>query len=208
MPASEITAVISDAGTPLISDPGYQLVRSCHEAGLSVAPVPGPSAVMAALSVSGQPADTFIYAGFIPQKQSAREQWLRKLADEQRTLILFESPHRVIATLECMLLVFGPQRSVTIARELTKRHENVVKASLHEHVENARAGQLIVKGEFVLVVEGNVRSDTEQATEDVQIESMLRVLLRHMSAKDAAGCVAEITGARKNRVYALAVNMT
>ncbi len=204
----ENIAIISDAGTPLVSDPGFELVKSCHMAGLRVVPVPGPSALLAALSVSGQPADSFVFAGFVPNKQSARERWLENLAREHRTVILFESPHRVVATLECMLSVFGPDRSVTIARELTKRHESVVKAPLSEHVKNALNEELVVKGEFVLVVEGLARVSKGHDVEDEQIESMLRVLLRHMSVKDAAACVSEMTGARKNRVYTMAMSLS
>lgn len=201
-------AIISDAGTPLVSDPGFRLVEHCHDAGLPVAPVPGPSAVLAALSVSGQPADSFVYAGFVPQKQAARERWLTNLADEQRTLILFESPHRVVATLESMLSSFGPQRSVTIARELTKLHETVIKAALLDHVENARAGKLTIKGEFVLVVAGNSSTPADPGAEEEQIKTMLVVLMRRMSVKDAASCVAEITGTRKNRVYSIAMTLS
>lgn len=144
-------ALVSDAGTPLISDPGYYLVKHAVAVGITIVPVPGPSAILAALSVSALPTDSFIFLGFLPRKQSARAQLLARLANDPRTLIVFESPHRLLSTLETIRETLGSRR-ITIARELTKLHEDVVRGTIDEMLETYRL--CAPKGEITLVLEG------------------------------------------------------
>jgi len=202
-------AIISDAGTPLLSDPGYRVVVACVGADLTVAPVPGASAVLAALSTCGQPVDAFTYVGFPPAKKSACESWLKSLAREPRTLVMFESPRRVVATLELMARQFGADRSVTVARELTKQHETISLATVQQHLENAHSGTLVLKGEFVLVVAGfNPSSAENQDAEERELHRVVQILLTKMGPRDAAECAAEITGCRRNRAYKLALTIS
>lgn len=201
-------AIISDAGTPLLSDPGYRLVLACKQADLAVAPVPGASALLAALCVCGQPVDAFTYVGFPPSKKSACESWLKNLARETRTLIMFESPHRVVATLEMMARQFGPDRSVTVARELTKRHESITLATVQQHLQNAHSGALVLKGEFVLVVAGfDAQADENQDAEELELTRVLQILLNKMGPRDAAECAAQISNCKRNRAYKLALTL-
>jgi len=201
-------AIISDAGTPLLSDPGYRVVVACVHANLTVAPVPGASALLAALSTCGQPVDAFTYVGFPPAKKSACESWLKNLAQEPRTLVMFESPHRLVATLELMARQFGPDRSITVARELTKRHETISLATVQQHLQNAQSGTLVLKGEFVLVVAGyDAQAAQSQDAEERELRRVLQILLTRMGPRDAAECTAQITGCRRNRAYKLALTL-
>jgi len=201
-------AIISDAGTPLLSDPGYRVVVACVHANLTVAPVPGASALLAALSTCGQPVDAFTYVGFPPAKKSACESWLKNLAQEPRTLVMFESPHRLVATLELMARQFGPDRSITVARELTKRHETISLATVQQHLQNAQSGTLVLKGEFVLVVAGyDAQAAQSQDAEELELRRVLQILLTRMGPRDAAECTAQITGCRRNRAYKLALTL-
>lgn len=145
-------ALITDAGTPLISDPGFRLVSACHEAGVRVSPVPGACAVTAALSVSGLPTDRFLFVGFPPSKSAARKRWYAALASEPQTLVLYESPHRIVDSLSDLAESTGPDRQVTVARELTKRFETLLRGSVSEVLEVVIADPNQQRGEFVLVV--------------------------------------------------------
>ncbi|RMH34915.1 MAG: 16S rRNA (cytidine(1402)-2'-O)-methyltransferase [Nitrospirae bacterium] len=145
-------ALVSDAGTPLISDPGYYLITHAVAVGIPIVPVPGPSAILAALTISALPPDSFIFLGFLPRKRGARAQLLARLADDPRTLIVFESPHRLLNTLELVRETLGSRR-ITIARELTKLHEEVVRGTVDEMIEAFRSRA--PKGEITLVIEGN-----------------------------------------------------
>lgn len=201
-------ALISDAGTPLLSDPGYRVVEYCISRGLSVSPVPGASALLAALCVSGQAVDSFVYCGFPPSKKSARSDYLASLAAQPRTLVFFESRHRVESTVELLVEHFGPQRSMTLARELTKRFESVNKATLSEHLARLQSGEEAIKGEFVLVVAGCEVTPGSEDEKQAEIRRVLGVLLDHMGARSAAECAASIIGCRKNHAYQIALSMS
>lgn len=206
--AGENLALISDAGTPLLSDPGYRVVEYCIDAGLPVSPVPGASALLAALCVSGQAVDSFVYCGFPPSKKSARADYLAALATEPRTLILFESRHRIESTVELLIEHFGAQRSMTMARELTKRFESVNKTTLAGHLARLQSGEEASKGEFVLVVAGcEVMADGEDE-QQAELRRILGVLLEHLGARSAAECAASIIGCRKNHAYQVALSMS
>ena len=195
-------AVISDAGTPLISDPGYILVREAHAAGIVVSPVPGPSSVTAALSVSGLPTDRFIFEGFLPAKGHARKQRLSALARETRTLVFFEGPHRFLEMLTDLAEVFGPEREATLARELTKMHETIHKSTLGQMCEWVAQDSNQQRGEIVLVVAGCAKITDESTAES---ERVLKVLVAELPIKQAAGLAAKLTGASKNVLYDLAL---
>ncbi|MBT8086641.1 MAG: 16S rRNA (cytidine(1402)-2'-O)-methyltransferase [Gammaproteobacteria bacterium] len=190
-------ALVSDAGTPLVSDPGFRLLQAAHANGITVSPIPGPSAVTAALSVAGLPTDRFCFEGFLPARQAARRKQLEALANETRTLVFFESVHRIRDALQAMSAVFGEQRVAFIGRELTKMHEQCVHASLGSLVQRVDEGTITTKGEFVVIVSGASR----QATTSLDIDRLLLELARHQSAKDAARAAADITGEKKNLLY-------
>ncbi|MBT8082434.1 MAG: 16S rRNA (cytidine(1402)-2'-O)-methyltransferase [Gammaproteobacteria bacterium] len=190
-------ALVSDAGTPLVSDPGYRLVRAAHEQGLRVVPVPGASAATAALSVCGLPTDRFCFEGFGPAKRAARLAWLEALSHEERTLVLYESVHRVRDCLEDLAQVFGGEREAFVGRELTKLHEQGVRASLDGLLGMIDDGTIVVKGEFVIIVAGAERVDTSLAEAD----RLLRMLVDKVSAGEAARIAADFTGLKKNELY-------
>ena len=190
-------ALVSDAGTPLVSDPGYRLVRAANENGIRVAPVPGPSAVTAALSVSGLPTDRFAFEGFPPAKRAARRKWLQARVADERTLVFFESVHRIDATLADMVEAFGADRDAFLGRELTKLHEQCVVASLGELRDEVGSGTIASKGEFVVAVSG-----AEGAAESsLEVDRLLAELLELVPARQAASIAARITGARRNALY-------
>jgi len=203
--AGKQIALISDAGTPLISDPGYHLVRQLHEAGIRVVPIPGPSAVITALCAAGMATDRFCFEGFLPSKAGAREKCLENLAREMRTLVFYESPHRLLDTIRAMQTVFGPERRATLARELTKTFETIHQASLASLVSWVEANPEQQRGESVLVVEGA----SEQASErhEVDTQQLLLTLLSYMSVKDAAHHAAQLTGQSKNELYQRALQI-
>ncbi|MGH8399557.1 MAG: 16S rRNA (cytidine(1402)-2'-O)-methyltransferase [Gammaproteobacteria bacterium] len=194
--AGESVALVSDAGTPLISDPGYGLVRAARQAGIAVTPIPGACALVAALCVSGLPTDRFVFEGFLPNKQAARRSSLAALVDESRTLVFYESVHRLAESLTDMAQVFGADRPGVIARELTKLHESVhsgTLASLHEWaVSDAHAD----KGEVVVLVGG---ASQTHATPDS--ERVLDILLEELPVKQAAALAAKLTGGKRNELY-------
>jgi 16S rRNA (cytidine1402-2'-O)-methyltransferase len=197
-------ALVSDAGTPLVSDPGYRLVRAAHENGIAVAPVPGPSAVTAALSVSGLPTDRFAFEGFPPAKQAARRKWLQARAADERTLVFFEAVHRIAATLADMADVFGAEREAFLGRELTKLHEQCVVASLGELLGEVSTGTITSKGEFVIAVQGA----SGVAGSSLDTDRLLSELLELVPAKQAAAIAARVTGGRRNALYERVLELT
>ena len=192
-------ALISDAGTPLISDPGFHLVRAARQAGIRVVPVPGPSALIAALSVAGLPTDRFVFAGFLPVKQAARRQRLQGLVAEAATLVFYESSHRIADCLADMATCLGGEREATLARELTKTFETVLTGSLGDLLEWLQADSHQQKGEFVVMVQGAPPRDP--AAIDTAAEQVLAVLLSELPLKQAAALAAKITGLSKNVMY-------
>lgn len=204
--AGESVALISDAGTPLISDPGFDLVRAARAAGIVVTPVPGASALVAALSVSGLPTDRFVFEGFLPAKQVARRERLAALAAEPRTLVFYESVHRLQESLADMAAAFGAERRAVLARELTKLHEGVHDAPLQELLEWAGSDPAAAKGEVVLMVAG--AAVAEGAALDAEAERVLKLLLAELPVKQAAALAAGITGLNKNPLYERALELS
>ncbi len=196
-------ALISDAGTPLISDPGYHLVKAALAAGIHVSPAPGPSALIAALSVSGLPSDSFIFEGFLPSKSTGRIKKLESLVEESRTLIFYEAPHRIVACLQDMLQVFGPKRTAVIARELTKTFETIKNDSLENLLAWIQADINQQRGEFVVLVQGKEKDKTAV---DSEAEFILNTLMQELPLKQASHLAAKITGVKKNTLYQLALN--
>jgi 16S rRNA (cytidine1402-2'-O)-methyltransferase len=192
-------ALISDAGTPLISDPGFHLVRSARQAGIRVVPVPGPSALVAALSVAGLPTDRFVFEGFLPSRQAARRQRLQELAATTATLVFYESSHRIEDCLADMGACFGASREASIARELTKTFETVLTGTLAGLLEQLQADSHQQKGEFVVMVQGAPPRDP--AAVDAASGQVLAVLLAELPLKQAATLAARITGLSKNALY-------
>jgi len=197
-------ALISDAGTPLVSDPGYRLVRAAHAAGIRVVPLPGACAAIAALSASGLPCDRFAFEGFPPVKSTARRRWLEALAHEPRTLIFYESPHRILESLQDMAHSFGDARAAVYARELSKQFETVRHATLGELVAWAGADPNQQRGEIVVLVHGAVAAATETGEDAARI---LRILIKELPVSQAAALAAEITGLKKNQLYELALQL-
>jgi len=197
--AGRSVALISDAGTPLISDPGLRLVAGARASGIPVIPIPGPSAITAALSVSGLATDRFVFEGFLPRKESARRERLKVLSSEPRTLVFFEAVHRIQATVADLSSHFGPDRDATLARELTKLHEQIITGRLADL--DAALGQRIpLRGEFVIVVAGR---DAEVDTDDAQTRRVYGLLAEALPPSDAVTLCARITGRSRNDVYAL-----
>ena len=192
-------ALISDAGTPLISDPGFQLVQAAHEASVKVVPVAGVSAVITALSVAGLPSDKFIFVGFLPAKTHGRQKLLQTYKERSETLIFYEAPHRIIASLEDMATVFGNERPITYCRELTKTFETVVKSNIGTLIEFVKQDSNQQKGEIVLVVAGH--STQKELEDSVQHDKLLLRLLEDLSVKKAAALASELTGVKKNALY-------
>ncbi len=201
----ESIALISDAGTPLLSDPGYHLVKAAHGHGINVIPVPGASALLAALVAAGLPTDRFIFEGFLPGKTVARSKYLTGLKNETATLIFYEAPHRILACLQDMAAILGEEREAVLARELTKAYETIRRDSLANLVKWVAADTNQQRGEIVLVVAGaSPPADTALSPE---VERILAVLLAHLPVKQAAGIAAELTGEKKNRLYEAALRL-
>lgn len=198
--AGESLALVSDAGMPLISDPGWRLVEQALAAGIAVRVVPGPSAVTAALAVSGLPTDRYVFEGFLPRKGPARDARLAALATEPRTLVLFESVHRIAETFDALVHAFGPARQASIGRELTKIHEQVAHGTL-ETLRRGLGSSIPLLGEFVLVIAGHVPAAGEQR--DAEIRRVFGVLRRELPPGRAAALTAELTGVARNVVYRL-----
>jgi 16S rRNA (cytidine1402-2'-O)-methyltransferase len=191
-------ALVSDAGTPLISDPGYRLVRYAQEAGFAVYPLPGPCAAIAALSVSGLPTDRFLFEGFLPAREVARSTRLAALAAEPMTLIFYEAPHRVEASLHAMIEAFGGEREAVLAREITKTFETIRRGTLSVLAQFVSADSNQQKGEIVLIVAGKPRGEEDISSE---VSTWLLRLAQELPAKQAAAVVADCTGLRKNQLY-------
>lgn len=201
--AGRSLALVSDAGTPLISDPGFVLVRAAREAGVPVIAIPGPCAAVTALSIAGIATDAFRFAGFLPSKSSARRERLRELGASPDTVIVYESSHRIADCLDDLVAVLGPARRVCLARELTKRFEQSITLPAAELSAWLLADANRVRGEFVLVIEGAPPADAGRA----EHERLLRVLLRELSPSKAAKVAAELSGGRKSELYALAMQL-
>jgi len=196
-------ALVSDAGTPLINDPGYHLVRRCREAGIRVVPLPGACAAITALCAAGLPSDRFCYEGFLPAKTKSRKDTLQALIEEPRTLIFYESTHRLIDSLQDMVEVWGPQRYVVLARELTKTWENIHGAPVGELLAWVQEVETRRRGEMVLIVEGH-KLDTEALPAEAL--RTLALLQKELPLKKAAALAAEIHGVKKNALYKYALD--
>jgi 16S rRNA (cytidine1402-2'-O)-methyltransferase len=195
--AGQNVALVSDAGTPLVSDPGYRLVQAAHKNGITVSPVPGASAVTAALSVAGLPTDRFCFEGFLPAKANARKKMLAALVGEERTMVFYESVHRIADALADLCEAFGDDREAFVGRELTKVYEQCLRGSLGSLRRMVEDGTIATKGEFVIVIAGVVAAS--DATYDV--DQLLRILAGELPGKDAARIAAELTGQKKNALY-------
>jgi 16S rRNA (cytidine1402-2'-O)-methyltransferase len=203
--AGQSVALISDAGTPLISDPGYRLVKTAREAGVQVIPIPGVSAVVAALCASGMATDRFSFQGFLPAKRVGRQRHLQALLIETQTLVFYEAPHRINETLEDVASIFGAERVVTLARELTKRFEQIWHGSANEAIAHLQTGYIPTRGEFVLLIAG---TDADLAS-PAQYEALriMKLLLPEMPPRRAADIASQITGENKKALYAMAVQL-
>ncbi len=190
-------ALVSDAGTPLVSDPGFRLVRETHAHSLPVVPVPGPSAVTAALSAAGLPTDRFCFEGFPPARRPARREWLRRLSAEQRTIVFYESVHRVRDCIADLADILGADRGAFIGRELTKLHEQCIHATLSELRQGLESGDIPEKGEFVLVIAGAPAAPAGA----VDVDRLLTELSDRLPANEAAKIAASVTGRRRNDLY-------
>jgi len=205
--AGESVAIISDAGTPLVSDPGYHLVRHAHEAGVKVCPIPGASALISAVSVSGLPSNRFIYEGFLPAKAAARLENLKTMQAETGTMIFYESPRRLKATLQDMIAVFGGEREATIARELTKLFEAVHFSDLDGLKKWVEADAHREKGEVVILVRGAAASTQVLEKVELEVVQILAVLMADVSLKQAVALTTKMTGIKRNAVYELAIGI-
>lgn len=194
-------ALISDAGTPLINDPGYKLVISAHDKDIKVIPIPGVSAVITGLSVSGIPCNKFIFEGYLPSKTISRKKYLKTLITESRTLVFYEAPHRISELIDDMCIIFGSSRRIAIARELTKKHEQILQGTLSSIKLKIETGEIKNKGEFVVLVEG----EQENLICNSEILRINHILLEKLSSKDAIKLTAQITKKKKNDIYKLVV---
>jgi 16S rRNA (cytidine1402-2'-O)-methyltransferase len=204
-------ALVSDAGTPAISDPGFALVRQVAAAGFDVISIPGPCAAIAALSIAGLPTDRFCFEGFLPARGAARRKRLQALSSEERTLVLYEAPHRVRETLEDCVAAFGDERSAAVAREITKMHEMTYRGSLRELLARAGTDADFGRGEIVLIVGGapQAASDDERGADGHggALDRVLKILLEELPLKQAAKLAAQLTEARDNEAYKRALHL-
>lgn len=197
-------ALISDAGTPLISDPGYHLIDALQQQGLRVCPIPGASAVITALSAAGLASDRFSFEGFLPAKRVNRKDTYSELLNETRTLIFYESPHRIMESLADAIDIFGGDRLAAIARELTKLHEDIKRGTLQDLYTWLQENTEKQRGEFVLMISGNGEPVRE---EELEVRRILSVLLKELPTKKAAEMAADITGQKKNQLYQMALEI-
>lgn len=197
--AGHSIALVSDAGTPLISDPGYHLVTQCRQAGVKVVPLPGACAVVTALSASGLPSDRFSFEGFLPAKSKGRKDKFLEIAKAERTCIFYESPHRILDSLADMLEILGPEREVVLARELTKTFETIQGMPLGELVDWVRSDENQQKGEMALLIHG-YRADSDDVLPD-EATRTLAILTQELPLKKAAALAAEIYNLKKNALY-------
>lgn len=203
--AGDALALVSDAGTPLISDPGYSLVRAARDAGLPVVAVPGPCAVVAALSVAGLATDEFLFAGFLPAKRAARRERLHALAAETRTWVIYESPHRIQECADDLLAAVGPLRLLCVARELTKKFEESQRMPASELPAWLQAHEHRQRGEFALCIER--APEQQDSPPPVDVRKLMKLLLAELPASRAARIAAELTGVKRAQLYEMAVNM-
>jgi 16S rRNA (cytidine1402-2'-O)-methyltransferase len=201
--AGKVIALVSDAGTPLLSDPGYSLVRAAAAAGIDIRAIPGASALTAALSIAGLPTDRFVFEGFLPARTGERRTALARLAAEPRTLVFFEAPHRIAATLADLTQLFGAQRRAVVARELTKLHEAVYRGTLEELSAAAIAEPNFARGEITLLIEG-LAAPGEDGADRALLARALKLLLAEMPPARAAALAAQIAGVKRSEAYALA----
>jgi len=200
----EDLALVSDAGTPLISDPGYHVVSTLREKGFNIVPIPGASALIAALSVAGLPTDRFCFEGFLPAKPSGRRKKIASLKSEARTWVFYESSHRIQQCIDDLVSELGDERKVVIARELTKRFETVISGPLVDIVSILANDANQLRGEFVVMVEGRAQ---EESTQQVSAEQLLSLLVPHLPTKLAAQITSEVTGENKKALYQQALEM-
>jgi 16S rRNA (cytidine1402-2'-O)-methyltransferase len=203
--SGENVALVSDAGTPLLSDPGFQLVQRAAQAGIAVHTIPGPSAITAALAVAGLPTERFCFEGFLPARAAERRAALAGLAHEARTLVFFEAPHRIAAALSDMAAEFGAQRRAVVARELTKMHETLYRGTLQELAARAAADENFQRGEITLVVHGAASAD---AVDEGELRRTVDILSKELPPGRAAAVAAQLTGASRAAAYALATRGT
>ena len=201
--AGETIALVSDAGTPLLSDPGYELVRAAADAGIDIEAIPGPSAITTALAVAGLPVSRFCFEGFLPSRERERRALLSSLAAEPRTLVFFEAPHRIAATLADLAAELGTDRRAVVARELTKAHETIYRGTLAELAQKATAEENFRRGEITIVVAGAAPATT--GVDTALLRRAVDLLSKELSPSRAAAVAAQLTGATRAEAYALAL---
>jgi len=199
--AGETIALVSDAGTPLLSDPGYELVRAAAEAGIVVEAIPGPSAITTALAVAGLPVSRFCFEGFLPARERERRAHLSQLAVEPRTLVFFEAPHRIAATLTDLAAELGNDRRAVVARELTKAHETIYRGTLAELAKSAASEDNFQRGEITIVVAG--AAPASSGVDTALLRRAVDLLSKELSPSRAAAIAAQLTGATRSEAYAL-----
>jgi 16S rRNA (cytidine1402-2'-O)-methyltransferase len=204
--AGQSVALICDAGTPLISDPGYRLVQRAKEQSLRVVPIPGVCALTTALSAAGLPSDRFIFEGFPVAKRAGRQKHFQSLMQETRTLIFYESPHRILDSIDDMVDVFGAQREAVVCRELTKTFETLHSAALGELQTWIREDPNRQRGEFVVLIRGAVVQQEEAL--NIEVLRMLEIMLETLSVKQAAALTSQISGVKKNLLYERALEIS
>ena len=202
--AGKSIALVSDAGTPLISDPGYRLVAAAHTNAIPVVPIAGPCAATVALSAAGLPTDRYCFEGFLPARQKARRERLAELRSETRSIVLYESVHRIRDCVADLVDILGPERMAFIGRELTKMHEQCVQATLADLLRRLDAGEIVAKGEFVIVLGGC----TEKPGSAFEVDHLLTELAAHLPPKEAARLAARVTGGKPNELYPRLLELT
>jgi 16S rRNA (cytidine1402-2'-O)-methyltransferase len=203
--AGEVVALVTDAGTPLLSDPGSLLVRSAASAGIEVRPIPGPSAITTALAAAGLSTDRFCFEGFLPAAERERRERLRDLAAERRALVFFEAPHRIAAALVDFATTLGPERPAVVARELTKAHETIYRGTLAELAARARDDENFQRGELTIVVQG---ATGDAHPRDLRaLRRTVELLAKELPPGKAAALAAELTGATRQEAYAIALEI-
>jgi 16S rRNA (cytidine1402-2'-O)-methyltransferase len=204
--SGKVIALVSDAGTPLLSDPGFALVRAAAAAGIEVRAIPGPSALTAALSVAGLATDRFAFEGFPPSRQAERRTAFERLINEERTLVFFEAPHRIAATLADLAAIFGGERQVTLARELTKMHESVYRGTLGELRARANVDADMARGEITLIVAGAANAVAREGDQQLLVRA-LQLLLPELPPARAAAVASQLAGCKRSTAYELALRM-
>ena len=200
-------ALISDAGTPLISDPGYRLVSSAHSNGIIVSPIPGANAVISAISVSGLPTDRFCFEGYLPEKRNLRQAILKNLCNEKRTLIFLESVHRIEESIKDIAKIFGGDRAVFLGRELTKIYEQCIRTDLDSLFKMFKEELIPKKGEFILVVEGNRTNNSQNVNKLISLESIIKELLKYLPGSQVVDIIVKISNLRRNDIYNLMLSI-